>query len=145
MDTATLAQLVHHKREYLAQLASLVRRQQTLIEAEQMSLLLDVLGAKQRLLRGLEQIERGLDPYRQEQPDQRRWAKPEDRQRCAAELEECRQLLDQIVTLERQCESDLSRRRDQAAERLQGMHLARDARSAYTGEGPGLSQMDLSM
>lgn len=145
MDTATLAQLVHRKRECLAQLASLVRRQQTLIEEEQMALLLDVLAAKQRLLRGLDEIERALDPYRAEQPDQRRWPTPDDRRRCADELEDCRRLLDQIVTQERQCEGELSRRRDQAAERLQGTHRARDARNAYIGDGPGLSQMDLSM
>jgi flagellar biosynthesis/type III secretory pathway chaperone len=146
MDTAILAQLVHRKRECLVQLAGLVRRQQTLIEAEEMTHLLDVLAAKQRLLHELEKIERALDPFRGQQPAERRWASPDDRQRCATELDDCRRLLAEIVAQERLCESDLSRRRDQAAEQLQGSHRARDARRAYTaGDGPSINQMDLSM
>jgi len=146
MDTALLAQLVHRKRECLSQLAGLVRRQQALIEAEEIARLLDVLAVKQRLLRDLEKIERALDPCRNEQPSERRWASPDDRQRCAAELDDCRRLLAEIMAQERACETDLSRRRDLAAEQLQGRHRARDARNAYTaGDGRGINQMDLSM
>ena len=145
-DTALLAALVHRKRECLAQLAGLVRRQQALIEAEQMALLLDVLAVKQRLLGELERIERGLDPFRNQQPSARPWPTAEDRRRCAAELDDCRCLLQEIVARERQSEDELSRRRDQTAERLQSTHRARDARSAYTShDGRDLNQMDLSM
>jgi hypothetical protein len=146
MDTALLAALVHRKRDCLAQLAGLVRRQQALIESEQMALLLDVLAVKQRLLRDLEQIERELTPFRGEQPGERRWATLDDRRRCAAELDDCQRLLKDIVAQERQSETELSRRRDQTAERLQGTHRARDARDAYTaGDGRDLNRMDLSM
>jgi hypothetical protein len=146
MDTALLATLVHRKRECLAQLAGLVRRQQVLIEAEEMAHLLDVLAAKQRLLRDLEQIERELAPFRNQQPNERPWPTPEDRRRCAEELDECQRLLKEIVAQEQRSETELSRRRDQTAERLQGTHRARDARTAYTaGDGRGLNQMDLSM
>jgi hypothetical protein len=146
MDTALLAQLVHRKRECLTQLAGLVRRQQALIEAEEMARLLDVLAVKQRMLHELEKIERALDPCRNEQPAQRHWASPEERQRCAADLDDCRRLLAEIVAQERLCEADLSRRRDLAAEQLQGSHRARDARSAYmAGDGRDINQMDFSM
>jgi len=146
MDTKVLAGLVHRKRECFAQLAELVRRQEALIEAEQMAQLLDVLAVKQRLLGELEQIERGLDPFRGEQPQERRWASEADRQRCAQELDDCQRLFGQIVTQERKCETELSRRRDQTAERLQGTHRARDAHNAYTADGGGtFSQMDFSM
>lgn len=146
MDTTLLAALVHRKRECLAQLAGLVRRQQTLIESEQMALLLDVLAVKQRMLRDLEQIERELAPFRNQQPGDRPWPTPEDRRRCAAELDDCQRLLKEIVAQERQSETELSRRRDETSERLQGTHRARDARAAYTaGDGQGLNRMDLSM
>jgi hypothetical protein len=107
---------------------------------------MDVLAVKQRLLRNLEQIERSLDPFRSAEPNERRWATPADRERCAGELEDCRRLLDQIVVEERHSETELSRRRDLAGERLQGTHRAHDAHNAYTaGDGRDLSQMDLSM
>ena len=88
-----------------------------------MALLLDVLAVKQRLLGDLEQIERALDPFRNQQPSERPWPTPDDRRRCAAELDECERLLKEIVVQERQSESELSRRRDRTAERLQGTQI----------------------
>lgn len=146
MDTALLAALVHRKRECLVQLAGLVRRQQALIEAEQMGLLLDVLAVKQRLLGEVQRVERALDPFRGQPPGERPWPTPEDRRRCAAELDDCQRLLGEIVVQERRSEGELARRRDETSQRLQGTPRAHEARNAYTaGDERGLNQMDLSL
>jgi len=130
-DTKQLAGLVQRKQECLGRLLALGRKQMELIEADHISELLDVLVVKQRVLAELQQIERAMDPYRQEAPENRRWAVPEDRQRCAQRLEQCEQTLREIVALETRSQDELTRRRDAAADQLQGMHLAGVARAAY--------------
>lgn len=141
MDTHVLAELVHRKRDCLRQLAELVRRQQPLIEAEEMAHLLDLLAAKQRLVGELEGIERQLRPFAREKADERRWTSDAERDRCAAELDDCQRLLDEILARETRSEAELSRRRDHVHERLEGNHRAYQARQAYTGGGAN-SQVD---
>ena len=53
-------------------------------------------------------------------------------------------MLEEIIAQEKQSEEVLSRRRDEAAARLQGMHAAGQARGAYTAPSqPGFSQLNL--
>ena len=145
MDTQTLAELVRQKRECLVQLAGLVRRQQSLIEAEEMAHLLDLLAAKQRLVAELEGIERKLKPFRKQKAEERRWTSDQQRARCAEDLGACQRLLDEILDKETRSEAELSRRRDQTHERLEGTHRAHDARQAYTfPTGEDLNQVDFS-
>jgi len=143
MDTQILAELVQQKRECLVQLAELVRRQQSLIEAEEMAHLLDLLAAKQRLVAELEGIERKLHPFRKQKAEERRWASDRQRAGCAQDLEAIKRLLDEILDRETRSEAELSRRRDQAQERLEGTHRAHDARQAYLA-GDDLNQVDFS-
>ena len=44
-----------------------------------MTQLLDLLAAKQQMLNDLQRIERGLDPFRSQDPDLRQWPNPESR------------------------------------------------------------------
>jgi hypothetical protein len=143
MDTEILAELVRQKRECLQQLVELVRRQQSLIEAEEMAHLLDLLAAKQRLVVELEGIERKLHPFRKQKAHERQWASDRQRARCADDLETIKRLLDEILQRETQSEADLSRRRDQAHDQLEGTHRAQDARQAYLA-GEDLNQVDFS-
>ena len=133
-DTKQLAGLVQRKQECLGRLLALGRKQMELIQQDQISGLLDLLVVKQRALAELQQVERAMDPHRQESPENRRWAVPEDRQRCAQRLEQCEQTLREIVALETRSQDELTRRRDAAADQLQGMHMAGVARAAYQTE-----------
>ena len=143
-DTDTLAELIRSKRECLVRIRDLGRRQVELIEAVDMTGLLDLLAVKQRSLMKLQQIEKALDPFRDQDPDSRRWRTPELRHRCSRQLQECETLLSEIVGREKTAEETLSLRRDQAAQRLQGAHLAGQARQAYVPEVPSqLNQLDL--
>ena len=136
-DTTQLAGLVALKRQCLVQIRDLGVRQLQLIDAADMTQLLKILAAKQHLIGQVQQIEQQLEPYRAEDPDRRQWATPSVRERCAAEVRECQQLLDEIVAQERQGESLLAVRRDEVAARLKGAHTARQARDAYLTSGPG--------
>jgi hypothetical protein len=115
-----------------------------LVEGGNVTGLLDLLAAKQRPLDRLQQIERALEPFRDQDPDRRRWASPEERRRCAEENAECESLLAEIVSREKCAEAELSRRRDETASRLDGAHLAGRARGAYTqSSNPTARQLDL--
>jgi hypothetical protein len=131
LDTDILGQLVRAKRTCLAQLRGMGQRQFDLIESGNMTALLDLLSAKQRPLMELRRIELALDPYRGQDPEKRRWRSAADRAACAREVQDCEELLREIVERERQCEATLVERRDEAAVRLQGFHAASQARGAY--------------
>ncbi|NQT37266.1 MAG: hypothetical protein HQ581_07245 [Planctomycetes bacterium] len=131
METELLAQGVERKYECLEQLRDLGRRQMALVDQGEMATLLDVLAAKQRLLVRLQQIEKALDPFRDQDARQRQWVSESQRLACAEKLNGCQELLREIVAQEKQSEQRLIRRRDEAAIQLQGVHAARQACGAY--------------
>ncbi len=144
-ETEMLADLVARKRDALSRLREMGRAQYELIEADEMAGLLELLAAKQRVLIELQEIERALDPFRGQAPEERRWRSAEARARCAAQIDESEALLAEIIGQEKLCEQALRRRRDEAARRLQGAHLADQARGAYTaGPAEKMHQIDLS-
>ena len=144
LETDSLTDLIGSKHACLVQLRELGRRQLDLLERGDMTALLDLLAAKQRSIMKLQQIETALSPFRNQDPQRRRWRSPEDRSRCAEQLQQCEALLGEIVGQEKQSEGALVRRRDEVASRLQGTHLAGQARGAYTRQtNSGVSRLDL--
>ncbi len=104
-----------------------------------------MLAAKQHLLAQLQRLERNLDPFRSQDPESRRWRTPDDRRQCAAELASCETLLAEIVRQERQSESELTHRRDEASAQLQGVHSAQQAHRAYLAPAaPAPRALDLT-
>jgi len=146
METKTdlLADLIARKHKCLLGLREMGHRQMELVRQGEISGLLDLLSAKQKAMAELQRIERGLDPFRGQDADARRWRTPEARSQCARHLAQCEALLAEIVDQEKQSESELVRRRDEVAARLEGAHAASQARGAYTtAPGPEGSRLDL--
>jgi len=144
LPTDLLSDLIRRKHNCLLHLHDLGQRQLGLVRRGSMDELLDVLAAKQHLLVELQRIERGLDPFRHQDPDQRIWHSAEDRQRCAQQLARCDALLAEIMAQEKQSEQELIRRRDEAARQLQGAHTAALARRAYAEGRPATAGLDLT-
>jgi hypothetical protein len=143
-DTDRLADLVCAKRTCLAQVRDLGHRQLELIQESDMTRLLDLLAAKQRLIQQLQRLERALDPFRSQDPAARVWRDPQRRADCAEDIRQCETLLAEILSREKFGEAALIRRRDETAARLQGVHLATQARGAYVGKSPlAASQVNL--
>jgi hypothetical protein len=143
-ETDILSDLIRVKRECLLQLRDMGRKQLALIEEENMNSLMDILAAKQRPLFTLQRIHRALEPFRDQDPDKRVWRSPADRAQCAEQLKQCETLLAEIISQEKCCEAAMVRRRDEAAVRLQGAHLAGHARQAYLPQdNTSLSQLNL--
>ena len=145
MQTDLLAQLIERKQQVLSQLWQLSQRQLVLIAQGDLNGLLGLLAAKQKLLVVLQQVERELEPFRQQDPDRRVWRSPAIREQTRQRAEQCQKLLSEIIRVERECEAEVIQRRDSAATRLQGAHAAAQARQAYVGSGVVRSgQLDLS-
>lgn len=131
IPTDTLARMVDAKRNVLEQIHHLVLRQADFAKEGNVDALMNVLAAKEKLLAQLQPIEQALLPFRDEDPDQRVWRTVTDRQRCRESADRCGQLLAEILQLERTSSETMHRRRDEAAEKLQGTHAAHQARQAY--------------
>jgi len=144
-NTNQLAELMAQKHELLTQLCALGQRQLELIQSNELAQLMRVLSAKQQLLTRLHDVQRTLDPFRDQAPESRRWPSAAAREQCGRLASHCDQLLAEVVKFEKQSEAQLILRRDDAAERLQGAHAAAFARGAYTADNtPVVSQLDLS-
>lgn len=130
-DTDRLSELIAARLQVAQLLVGLARRQLELAERGEMSPLLKLLAAKQTVLDQLQRLERQLDPYRDQDPERRVWRSAADRQRCQEQMELCGRILNEAMTLEKQGEAAMVRRRQAAAEALAQVQSATDARAAY--------------
>ncbi|HEX3656520.1 MAG TPA: hypothetical protein VHV55_11965 [Pirellulales bacterium] len=145
VETHLLAELLGRKHDCLAQLYELGGQQLALVESGDITQLLKVLAAKQRLLERLQEIEGELDPFRSQHPDERQWSSAEERGRCSQVIERSESLFRDILAREKQSEQLLGLRRDDAAARLEQAHTASQARGAYgTSHVRPLGRLDLS-
>lgn len=131
MDTDVLTQLIDAKLGLLTQLRGLATKHAELLESADISRVMRYLAAKQRLLSAVEEIETKLDPFRGEDPEQRQWRSPEHRLRAQEASARCDALLREIIAMEKQGETQLTQRRDDAADQLRGIHHSRRIASAY--------------
>jgi hypothetical protein len=143
-DTDLLLELAGRRRSCLEQLHALGGLQLELIETSDTSRLLNVLAAKENVLEELRQVERRLDPFRPQQPEERQWRAPDLRERCAEIFAASERLFRDILEQERRGEERLRQRRDETAARLQGAQLASQARGAYTHSSPRYNRLDVS-
>ncbi len=144
-STAILSERIRQKHELLVQLRDIGLRQLELIGSGDMNQLLKVLAAKQRLLGILQTVERALDPFRDEDPQQRSWRSPADREKCAEMALCCESLLRDIVEQERQSESEMIIRRNETARRLRDIQHAAEIHRAYADDSDRLmGQLDLT-
>lgn len=144
-STAQLIDLAGRKHECLRRLYELAQRQHALIDAGEMTALLNVLAEKQRVIGDLQLCEQGLDAFRADDPARRVWSSEAERLRCANLVERSAGLLEEVLACEKLCEETLRRRRDETAEQLTTVQTAGFARHAYA-ETPydGPSMLDLS-
>lgn len=129
--TERLSELIAKKREVLSRLRDVGRRQMDFADGGDIAVLLALLSEKQKLISGLQTLERELTPYYAEDPDRRVWPSPQHRGTCARQAAECNELLEEIVGMEKVSAEKMTIRRNQVAEQLHQAHAATQVRSAY--------------
>jgi flagellar biosynthesis/type III secretory pathway chaperone len=136
LETHLLAELIGRKHDCLAELLELGRQQTAIVSDGEISQLMVLLAAKQRLIDQLREVEGELDPFRSQQPHQRIWASVQARDRCAEMLNRCDEMFREIMAREKQSENRLIERRDEVAQRLVGTNASAHARAAYLADMP---------
>jgi flagellar biosynthesis/type III secretory pathway chaperone len=131
LSTKTLAELIRRKHAVLVELCDIGRRQQRVVASGETATLLQLLSSKQTLISSLQQLEREMAPYHAENPDDRIWPSAAERARCAQQADACNQLLEQIVTLEKDSADRMTARRNDVAAQLRQVYAAGQARDAY--------------
>jgi len=147
METDRLAELIEAKREVLAELRSLARRQLDVIAEADMTRLFSLLAAKQTLVENLNGLEQSLNPFRQQDPEARVWRTPQLREQCRETSLTCESLLKDVLLLEKQGETQMLKRREEIAHQLDGAHAAASAAQAYgaaSSGGGSAARFDLS-
>jgi len=139
LETDILAELIAKKRELLLELRGLTHRQAELIDSGDISALMSILSGKQTLLSQVQRLEQGLDHFRGQDPERRAWRTEADRRRCRSQADECEQLVNELMRIEKLCESSMIARRDALAGQLQSAGSAAAAREAYAGKPRSMS------
>lgn len=143
-DTQQLSDLIERQLSILSALRLLAVQQADCLGADDGELLLSMIARKQPLIEELLQIQIELQPYRNEDPDQRVWSDSAARERCKAMVASCDQLHQEIVRLESQSLDELENNRNAVAAQLQDCRDASLATSAYTADTV-LSQSSLDL
>jgi hypothetical protein len=131
-----LMELIAAKLQVVELLAGLAQRQLQLAEAGEMGPLLKLLAAKQTVLDQLQRLERGLDPFRGQNPDERVWRDPASRERCQEQVNRASQLLAEAMSLDKRSEAAMLKRRQAAAAALEEVQSAAAAHAAYAAPDP---------
>lgn len=145
MDTQHLAALIDNKHAVLRRLREVAQRQLALAVGGDPRPLVSLLAVKQKLLDELTSTERDLNPYREQDPQQRQWPSPQSRERCAAVSQACRDLLAEVMDLDRRATEQLRQRQQQTKVQIDAAEQAAQARSAYfASAAPAPQQFDVA-
>jgi hypothetical protein len=134
LSTELLAELINRKHQVLVQLRDAGRRQAEIVRDGDASALLKLLAAKQYMIAALQQVQREMAPFGNDDPNRRAWRMPEDRARCAQQAAECNELLSEVIALEKQSADEMAARRESVARQLRQVHVASQVRTAYEAQ-----------
>jgi hypothetical protein len=130
LSTERLARLVHQKAVLVNELHKLVSKQQAMIRNQDVDLI-PLLAVKQRVLETLNEVDRAMDPFRQQDPDRRSWISTESRNACRDEADQCESLFRQVLLIENDCTAVLQQQQQRTKEQLQGAVAAGQVSRAY--------------
>jgi hypothetical protein len=119
------------RRQCIADLLELSQRQHDLVESDDYSRLLGLLGGKQQIISRLEAIGKGRPQLWDEWREERGRLAPNDRQRCEQTLAETEALLAELLEQERVSTESLARRRDHTARQLRSVAAGSRVNQAY--------------
>jgi hypothetical protein len=144
-SNTSYVRLFRARRDYCAALAQLSRGQLELIESDDYTQLLVVLGRKQGLLGRMEELRLGQPDLWREWKQDREQLDAESRQTCENLLAETEGILRELHQHEQVSTETLTRRRDQTRSRLESVSGGLRAHEAYGADqsGPTHRRLDI--
>jgi hypothetical protein len=136
---------MRQRRDILLTLRGLTTTQRESSAASDPTVTLGILSRKSTLLDELAAIHQQLQPFHYDDPEQRLWALPEQRQQCQLLADEGQQLLREIIDMEQATVEAITTHREAVAAQLQNGTDSVLANNAYTaGDQLQASSLDLS-
>ncbi len=132
--TETLLDCMQQRCELLEALRILAESQALAASQAEVDLTLGLLARKQSLLDELTEVHAKLRPYFDDDPEQRQWKSPAQRQRCRKLADEGQRLLQETMQLESESLSEMTARRDAVAAQLQDGRDSILAQTAYLAD-----------
>ncbi len=127
----TFAELIHRKEQLLLRLAPVSVRQLEIVRNGDVSLLVQLLGAKQQLMYDFETIERQLEPFKDLLPEQRVWSSEAERRKTGESVDRCAALLEEILRNDNMSIEELATRKDEVEEQLRKTRQGAQIHNGY--------------
>ena len=130
-DSEHLFQLVGQKLERLELLHAYSGNQMQYVESEDMSAILEILAAKQRLLIEIEGIDRQITGYHVDDPEERVWPTQDMRVQCREKISQSDRLVREMLEYDRIATERLTEKKSVAKQQLQQFVDTAHAQGVY--------------
>jgi len=129
--TKKLQELGSLKLHLLRSARELSIQQFEVMQSDDVATLLTVLSRKSEILDTLRTLQKDLDPYRNEQPEDRQWDSAEERLSCRKTFEEIDRLLEELTQMDNLALEQMTQQRDAMACQIAQFATAEAVQNAY--------------
>ena len=136
-NSESLPELIRAREATLERLLLVSERQLRIVQEGNVSLLLQLLGHKQKLFGEFERIERKLDPHRNIPPEARRWSSEAERKEAEIAIAHCDQLLAEILRFDEQSVQVMSSQKSMVADQIRRVRQGSRLHAAYAKQNRG--------
>lgn len=135
--TQQLFDLILEQRSILLELKHFAETQFQIVQQNELGKLVSLLATKQQAIQRLQEVDRRLNPFRDQDPESRIWSSPEQRDACRRMAKECPRLLADVMKLEQAAEEVLTQQREQVTQQVDQSSARSHAASAYLQTSQG--------
>ena len=129
--TQQLYGLICQQREVLLELKHFAEVQHQIVQQNELGRLVSLLAAKQKAIQRLQEIDRNLAPFQDQDPESRVWSSEEQRDECRRIAKECPRLLVEVMKLEQTAEETLTAQRKTISQQIEQSTTRSQAANAY--------------
>ncbi len=133
LGTARLTELAEQKLHLLTQLRELSLTQSQLAEQRGADELLTLLSRKTNAIEILHRIQTELTPFQAQDPENRSWPTPVERERCRSLFDRSEKLIAEILVIDNQTLGEMTLQRDLIGQQLSQFTSAEAIHEAYNG------------
>jgi len=130
-STERLTTLIAERHRTLSRLRNVSAKQFQVLQRQSLNELHGLLAAKQTLIEDLVRLDQEIDPFRDEDPERRVWANPEQREACRQLVAECARWLAEVKELEAGAERLARQQLDETSKSMEQSVDRNRAVSAY--------------
>jgi len=129
--TKKLQELGNLKLHLLRSARELSIQQIEVMQSDDVATLLTVLSRKSEILDTLKTLQKELDPYRNQEPEDRIWDSAEEQASCRKIFEEIDRLLEELSQMDNQALDQMTHQRDAMASQIAQFATAEAVQNAY--------------